>query len=204
MLFVLVLLFSGCFKDNPSLPQLYVEQDVYVPENLVLCISGTEEFSYFNLHCSEPYDSVHWYGNNLEPSSYLGNYNPQPISSAPFSYAGILCLGFSGMDTTYHFLEVNYCRRNIFIPSAFTPIFNDGLNDEWKPTINSLGSSYSYYLEIRTLDGIRVFETNNPEVGWDGGYNGYYVPRGAYFYRIELTFEGEETVVYTGWLEMLG
>jgi gliding motility-associated-like protein len=204
IIIMFAILLTGCFRDNPSLPQYYAEQNVQVPEDLIICISGAEDFTHFNLSCTEPYDSVHWYEDNLNPSRFLGNGNPEQISSSPFAYGSIICLGFTDSDTSYHYLEVNYCGRHIFIPSAFTPVFNDGINDEWKPTINTNGANYSYYMEIRTLDGIQIFQTDNPEVGWDGGYNGFFVPRGAYFYRIELTIEGEETVVYTGWLEFYG
>jgi hypothetical protein len=145
---------------------------------------------------------VHWYAHGGNSSTYLGNGNPQQLSVTDFQYASIQCLGFSGSDTTHYFLELNYCGRHIYIPTAFDAWYV--VNTEWKPIVNTNGTPYSIRIEVRTLDGIMIFETNSIDVGWNGVYNGYLVPRGAYLYHIELTIEGEETVIYTGWIEMLG
>lgn len=203
-IFILAILLGGCFEDQPQLPQLSAKQDIEVTEDLMVCFSGYEDFSHFNLNCATPFDSVHWYAHGGNSSTYLGNGNPQQLSVTAYQYASIQCFGFSAADTTYYTLELNYCGRHIYIPTAFSPVYNNGLNDVWKPVVNTSETPYSIHIEIRTLDGIKIFETNSINVGWDGVYNGYLVPRGAYLYHIELTVEGEETVIYTGWIEMLG
>lgn len=199
---IIAALLAGCFEENPRLPQLYVEQDINVPEDSILCVSGFEEFTHFNLRCTQSYDSVHWYRESGNSSSYLGNGNPQQLSTTALNFGGIKCLGFSNSDTTYHLLEVNNCGRFIYIPRAFN--WWSGWQPGWAPLVITNNTSFSLHWEIRTLDGIKIFETSDPSERWYGGYNNSVVPRGAYFYRIELTIEGEEPVLYTGWLEMLG
>ena len=67
-----------------------------------------------------------------------------------------------------------------FLPNAFTPNY-DGKNETYKPKGLSSGAS-AYTLGIWTRWGEQVFETNDPEEGWNGRkYNtGQDLPVGVY------------------------
>ncbi|MCB0754610.1 MAG: gliding motility-associated C-terminal domain-containing protein [Flavobacteriales bacterium] len=202
-IFVLLgLILVGCFKDRPKLPQYYATQHIDVVQDEVICFSGQEDFTHFLLGCSAVHDSVHWYALSWGGDTLLGNGNPHPLPITYSQYSYIQCLGFSDLDTTVYDVSLNYCGRHIYIPTAFNWWTPWGYG--WAPVVNTRDTPYSIYWEIRTLDGIKIFESTDVEQRWEGGYNGSVVPRGAYFYRIELTIEGEETVVYTGWLEFYG
>lgn len=79
-------------------------------------------------------------------------------------------------------------KPDILIPSAFSPN-NDGINDKLKVIGNNI-----IYFNIRIYDrwGKKVFETNNPEIGFDGTYQNQPLPIGAYpyiiIYKINNTF----------------
>ncbi|MBP9152825.1 MAG: gliding motility-associated C-terminal domain-containing protein [Flavobacteriales bacterium] len=206
LLFLLIPILSGCFEDEPKLPQFYAKQEIDVAVDSVICYSNQEDFDYFILTCSVPFDSVHWYLNYYNPT-FLGSKDTLILPNNPFGYEVIRCFGFNGIDTTEFQLRVVYCPRYMYIPIAFSPN-DDGLNDKWYPVYYTtdyaaLYQPYSIHWEIRTLEGIKVFETDDAEKRWDGTYNDHNLPNGAYLYYIELTISGEDPVVYTGWLELI-
>ena len=69
----------------------------------------------------------------------------------------------------------------IYVPQAFTPSSNDD-NSLWKPSfIPILPDEYLLILYDRT--GAKVFETKNPEEGWNGKFlNGKNASEGVYVY----------------------
>ena len=207
LVFLLIPILSGCFEDEPKLPQYYAKQEIDVAVDSVICYSGQEDFDYFILTFSAPFDSVHWYLNYYNPT-FLGRDDTLILPSNPFGYEVVRCLGFVGSDTTEFQLWVNYCARYMYIPIAFSPN-QDGMNDSWSPLYYSTDDGinyqpYSIHWEIRTLDGITIFETDQIQDRWDGTHNGLSLPNGVYLYYIELTISGEYPVEYTGWIEMLG
>lgn len=216
LLFLLIPVLTGCFEVEPKLPQYFAKQEIDVAVDSVICFSGQEGFSHFILTCSTPFDSVHWFKSwydNLQgfQLEYLGNDSIIEYSVFPHvasSFFDIICYGITGTDTTVYNLDLNYCGRNIYIPVAFSPN-QDGVNDHWFPVYyfthadQQLKPFYIHW-EIRTLDGIKVFETDETQAKWDGTYKGHRMPSGSYLYYIELTISGEDPVEYSGWLELLG
>ena len=206
-LFLLIPILTGCFEDQSKLAQYYAKQEIDVAVDSVICLSRQEEFSNFILTCSQPFDSIHWYG-GFSNQVFLGSGQPFQFPVEFSEYQIIQCLGFNGLDTTGFLLQLNYCTRYMYIPIAFTPN-SDGTNDWWRPiysntSANPLYQTYTVHWEVRTLDGMKDFEADEFESYWDGTYNGHLMPRGSYLYYIELTISSQDPVEYTGWLEMLG
>lgn len=69
-------------------------------------------------------------------------------------------------------------------PNAFSPLNEDGVNDEWKVSYSSL---ISFECHIFNRWGTKLFSSTNPAEGWDGRYNGKLVKPGVYFYVIKAT-----------------
>ncbi len=72
--------------------------------------------------------------------------------------------------------------RNLWVPNAFTPDGN-GINDVFKPVMMGLDPSV-YHLMVFNRWGGLVFESTDPEKGWDGTRGGSQVPAGVYIWRI--------------------
>ncbi len=70
----------------------------------------------------------------------------------------------------------------LYIPNAFTPN-GDGHNDVFKPE-NVFVAVTEYNLVIYDRRGQKVFETNDPETGWDGYFKGDIVQTGVYPYYL--------------------
>jgi gliding motility-associated-like protein len=82
-----------------------------------------------------------------------------------------------------------------FLPNAFTPNF-DGLNDEFKGKGNLFGMS-DFTMTIWNRWGERVFETRDPNEGWNGRIDntGSMAIDGVYVYQV--TFTGPRNKPYS-------
>ena len=93
--------------------------------------------------------------------------------------------GCAVMDT----VEIELCNGYIHIPSAFTPN-NDGLNDVFKVVTSDL--TVTFHMDIFDRHGQLLFETDDPEQGWDGKVKGVPAPADIYVYKIR--YRGKGTV----------
>lgn len=73
-------------------------------------------------------------------------------------------------------------KPEVFIPTAFTPNA-DGKNDVFRPTV--AGMKRFLYFRIYNRWGQLLFNTGEPNKGWDGTYNGTKQGSGTYVYVIE-------------------
>lgn len=69
--------------------------------------------------------------------------------------------------------------QNIFVPKSFTPN-NDGINDVLYPYLSGI-KTFKYFKVINRLGKV-VFETTNPDQGWNGTVNGVPQPMGIYLW----------------------
>jgi gliding motility-associated-like protein/uncharacterized repeat protein (TIGR01451 family) len=106
---------------------------------------------------------------------------------------GIIARSDEGcLDTAYTSITVNTNTGDFFIPNAFTPN-NDGQNDVFK----AFGSSIKQInLQVFNQWGQLLFETKDPQRGWDGNYGGHPQATGVYLYAVKLIFY--DNTVYTG------
>ncbi|MEN2282971.1 gliding motility-associated C-terminal domain-containing protein, partial [Algoriphagus sp. SE2] len=74
------------------------------------------------------------------------------------------------------------------VPNTFTPN-NDGVNDTWG--VPALRYYQGVRISVMEVSGNRVFYTENPDMRWDGTYDGKELPVGAYFWIIEVEETGE-------------
>lgn len=102
-------------------------------------------------------------------------------------------------DTITGMLRVNPEYR-IFIPNAFTPYNNDGINDVFIPVM--MGIRW-FNMKIFDRWGELIFESDNPEYGWDGTYKGAKPKQDVYVYVVDVinvfgkreTFTGHVTLI---------
>jgi uncharacterized delta-60 repeat protein/gliding motility-associated-like protein len=79
------------------------------------------------------------------------------------------------------------CPMTFYMPTAFTPN-RDGKNDICKPTL--LGNIISYKFSIYNRWGQRIFETTNPQKGWDGKVSGFDTESNVFIWLCIFQFEG--------------
>lgn len=94
-------------------------------------------------------------------------------------------------DTSYSNTTCLSGDPKLFIPTAFSPN-NDGLNDLFNPIMffmkeGELEEVNGFSLIIFNRWGEKVFETDDPRLGWNGTYKGTECQQGAYVYKVKAT-----------------
>ncbi len=78
--------------------------------------------------------------------------------------------------------EITIGQSALRCPNAFSPEASEGVNDEWKVSYKSI---VSFECDIFNRWGVKMCSFTDPSQGWDGKYNGKYVPSGVYYYVIK-------------------
>ncbi|MEP7318644.1 MAG: gliding motility-associated C-terminal domain-containing protein, partial [Panacibacter sp.] len=89
---------------------------------------------------------------------------------------------------------------DIFIPNAFTPN-GDGKNDYFK--VLPLDNYQLVQLIIYNRWGQLLFKAADKYAAWDGSYNGFVQPNGAYIYRLELLSPQGKRIIKQGTVLLL-
>ncbi len=83
-----------------------------------------------------------------------------------------------------------YCKGQFFIPNAFTPGNDDGLNEYFMPVSNGHIDGFDFRVYNRW--GVLIYQTNNQNAaGWDGTFNGNPVQIDVYTYRLSYDYISE-------------
>lgn len=107
-----------------------------------------------------------------------GDYWVKLKASSPASTSGC-----SYVDS----IQVTVMTSLLDIPNVFTPN-GDGLNDEFRVAYRSI---VDYHIYIVNRWGRKVYESNDPAIGWNGKINGKDAPQGTYYYVIRATGASE-------------
>jgi gliding motility-associated-like protein len=92
------------------------------------------------------------------------------------------------------------CISYYHIPSAFSPN-GDNLNDVFKPTLKNY---QDYSMVIYNRWGEELYRSENPDMGWDGIYQGKEVSNGVYMYSIRfITTENGQFQTVKGLVNVL-
>jgi gliding motility-associated-like protein len=107
------------------------------------------------------------------PASGLDNFGisdpvASPTETTVYTVTGTDQYGCSSKDTVT--VKVNFVGKGLYVlPNSFTPN-NDGLNDCFG--IQRWGQVTDLDFSIYNRFGQKIFHTNNPNICWDGTYNG--------------------------------
>jgi gliding motility-associated-like protein len=149
-----------------------------------------------------------WYGEVESYNIYRvmdGYWEPGPIANVPFgtnryiddvsefyeSHAKFCYVleAIQGIDTVYAFTDTSLSNEacaiqpiKVYTPNAFTP---GGTNPVFKP-VQIFIDVNTYTFNVFNRWGEKVFETNDPDSGWDGNLEGSKAPQGVYIYKVEF------------------
>lgn len=135
------------------------------------------------------------------PSSYMNNANAiQPKVAPPQDMSYTLTVNSTvGCGSASDDVNVKL-YKGFFIPNSFTPN-GDGKNDFFRLI------PFDNYKLIRFVVynrwGTAVFNSANIDKGWDGTYNGFPQPIGAYIYYIDLKNANGEHIIKQGTVTLL-
>lgn len=131
------------------------------------------------------------YSYSWSPSNWLDLTNiNDPTSTPEEDVTYVLTVTDSNgcvVERTVVIVVLTLCEEPyVFIPTGFTPN-NDGKNDSFRVIGNNLSE---VYLVVYNRWGEKIFESNDPNVGWDGTYQGKLLPPDAYGFYAEVTCLG--------------
>ncbi|MBO6517271.1 MAG: gliding motility-associated C-terminal domain-containing protein [Bacteroidia bacterium] len=89
---------------------------------------------------------------------------------------------------------------NVYVPTAFSPKNNDGLNDQFHPVSVAVKD---YQMKIFNRWGEIIFETDQQEEGWDGTYQQVDSPSGIYMYLITFSDFNDEVYQKAGTIQLM-
>ncbi|RPD45084.1 gliding motility-associated C-terminal domain-containing protein [Paracnuella aquatica] len=95
--------------------------------------------------------------------------------------------GCTGVDSI--FLAAQQCMEGFYIPNAFTPN-TDGRNDLFRPLI--FGDIIKYHFAVYNRWGQKVYESDEPGRGWDGGYKGIVDKTAAFVWTCTYQLQGAD------------
>ena len=118
--------------------------------------------------------------------TYTDNVSDLTGSISRITY---LVEAYEGFSNPLGFNEQSYSNEvlseqepKVYLPNAFMP---KGINNFLKPVIVFVGSDgYEFYIYNRW--GQLIYQSDDPGDGWDGTYNGEYVPQGVYVYLLRF------------------
>lgn len=136
--------------------------------------------------CKQAAGTVAFGSTKAKGSSYTWNTGDTLSDIYPL-YAGVYTLterNECGTSTDSVNVNISDCELNVALPSAFTPN-GDGVNDVLYVRGNAISS---IHLLIYDRKGRQVFESENIQIGWNGMYNGAYLPPDTYVYVLSVSF----------------
>ena len=137
------------------------------------------------------YDTISIKANRIFSSYLWSTGSSQPVITT--SVPGLYWLqvtdqeGCIGKDTTT--IMPKDCYKKIYFPNSFTPN-QDGINDIYKPKI--FGYLGYYHIIIYNRWGQKVFESFDPNRGWDGDFKVLKQEYGAFVWECSYQFKDEK------------
>jgi len=124
------------------------------------------------------------------PANYSAEANPYHTFSGPGDYIvwQTVYTDYGCTDKSYTVIHVEL-NIAFYIPNAFSPLREDGINDVFKPSGIGIDLGQdTFSMQIFDRWGEMIFESGNVETGWDGKINGRYAAPGVYSYRIKVRY----------------
>jgi gliding motility-associated-like protein len=152
-----------------------IDRTIGFEEGIQLSPTGAEEYTWYPQEFFEDDNS---------PTPFI-----YPNRTREYWVVGQDHNGCSGIDT----LKVTL-KSELFIPTLFTPN-GDGENDVFY--VHGFGIA-EITLQVFDRWGRLLFETNDPEQGWDGTINGSPAEEGEYLWVIQGAFYDGDELTYQG------
>lgn len=143
--------------------------EVFLGEDSILCAGQFVELKAYN------YGAVYNWQDGSSDSIFTARATGQYYVSA---------VNQCGIDADSILLTFTSCNCLVFLPNAFSPNA-DGKNDAYTYSVNC--TDFTGRLEVWDRWGRLIFVSEDPELGWNGRYQGVDAPEGVYGYVIRYT-----------------
>lgn len=98
-------------------------------------------------------------------------------------------------ETQFDTVVVSTCEScNVYMPNVFSPN-NDGNNDLFKPFKEAGCELMDFQIRIFDRWGNQIFESNNPENGWNGQYQNRVAVASVYIWQMQYQVEQNGEII---------
>jgi gliding motility-associated-like protein len=175
---------SGCTFTTTTPITVYQQPtiDSLTPYNqfLEICEGDSVVSSYSVVYDIPGYNEWTFGGQSLQIENFVHTWNSPGMFVITVVHYSNGCI--SNQQQTS--ITVEECPQSIFyIPNTFTPN-GDGNNNIWQPVFTSGIDPYNFVVRIFNRWGETVWESNNPNIGWDGTYMNETCSIGIYQFSI--------------------
>jgi len=200
---------SGCIFDTSINVQVYPRPNILPVTNGVtdenmeyhqIC-EGDTITDIFNLtSVSGGYNEWYIFGDTITNNTLSVTWEMEGI----FTFQGVRWDNGCVSNPQLFTVTLELCPNEIFyIPNAFTPD-GDERNNLFKPIITSGVDIFNYTFLIYNRWGQIVWESFNPNIGWDGTYNSTMCQDGVYTWKLRFkTPKTDEVKEFKGSLTLI-
>jgi gliding motility-associated-like protein len=158
-----------CSNTSSYTVRLLDEPDIYLGEDTILCLGGL-----WTIDASFPSSTYLWQDGTTNPT-YVTNYS---------NTFGVQVTNQCGVDVDSLKLDFVECNCFVVFPNAFTPN-HDISNEFYNFKFDCL--AFVSDLKIYNRWGMLVFESTDPEIGWNGIYKEKEAQVDVYVYVLKYT-----------------
>ncbi len=200
---------SGCWFDTSINVQVYPRPNILpvtngvIDENLEyhqICEGDTISDIFDLTSVSGGYNEWYIFGDTITNNTLSVTWDMDGI----FTFQGVRFDNGCVSNPQSFTITLELCPNEIFyIPNAFTPD-GDERNNVFKPIITSGVDIFNYTFLIYNRWGQIVWESFNPNIGWDGTYNGTMCQDGVYTWKLRFkTPKTDEVKEFKGSLTLI-
>lgn len=168
--------------------ELGPDQTIFLGDSVALTANTT----------GSPIDSIIWEPVKEIPSQGLNTVFVTPLENTKYKVTVFNSNGCASKDDI--FIKVNR-RRDIFFPTAFSPD-SDGSNEKFTlfagPNVEQVNVLKIFNRWGEMVYSQSFFNPNDPDIGWDGSFNGELLNPAVFVYYAEVTFIDGRTEIFTG------
>lgn len=182
---------SGCWFDTSIFVQVYPRPNILpvtngiVDENNVyheICEGDTVTDVFDLASVSGGFNQWYVFGDTITNNTLSLTWDMDGI----FTFQGVRWDNGCVSNPQSFTVSLELCPNEIFyIPNAFTPD-GDEKNNTFKPIITSGVDIFNYNFVIYNRWGEIIWESNTPDMGWDGTYNNNMCQDGTYTWKLHF------------------
>jgi len=182
---------SGCWFDTSIFVQVYPRPNILpvtngvVDENMEyhqICEGDTVSDVFSLTSVSGGYNEWYVFGDTITNNTLSVTWDMDGI----FTFQGVRWDNGCVSNPQSFTITLELCPNEIFyIPNAFTPD-GDEKNNTFKPIITSGVDIFNYSFYIYNRWGQVIWESYNPNIGWDGTFNTIMCQDGVYTWKLKF------------------
>lgn len=194
---------TGCTATAQAIVTVYPSPVAYFSTNPQVGTQFDSQITFIN--GSSGASSYAWdFGDGTGTSSEVSPV--YTYSEDPHSYlVTLIATSEEGCTDTTTLVVLIQEELVFYVPNTFTPD-GDEFNQVFKPVFTSGYDPFDYHLQVFNRWGELIFESHNPDTGWDGTYGsgGNICQNGTYTWKIEVkTTMSDERRMFTGHINLV-